>query len=184
MRKMDGKKPKLRGYALLYNSVYDMGWFTEEVERGALDKADMSDVRILFNHDQNQILGRTKSGTATVGLDERGMWYEVDLPDTEIGRHVLSAIERGDVDQSSWGFMLRYDDSTNGDRWEKRNGKEHRVLTDVKMVFDASPVTFPANPETSVAKRSFEMFKTPEEGEKIKQARSAEIAALQAEYLF
>ena len=116
VRKMDGKKPKVRGYALLYNSVYDMGWFTEEVERGALDKADMSDVRILFNHDQNQILGRTKSGTAAVGLDERGMWYEVEVPETEIGRHVLSAIERGDVDQSSWGFMLRYDDTTNGDR--------------------------------------------------------------------
>jgi HK97 family phage prohead protease len=184
VRKMDGKKPKVRGYALLYNSVYDMGWFTEEVERGALDKADMSDVRILFNHDQNQILGRTKSGTAAVGLDERGMWYEVEVPETEIGRHVLSAIERGDVDQSSWGFMLRYDDTTNGDRWEKKNGKEHRILTDVKMVFDASPVTFPANPETSAAKRSFEMFTTPDEGEKIKQARSAEIAVLQTEYLF
>ena len=52
------------------------------------------------------------------------------------------------------------------------------------LEFDASPVTFPANPETSAAKRSFEMFTTPDEGEKIKQARSAEIAVLQTEYLF
>ena len=112
----------------------------------------MSDVRVLFNHDPNQILGRTKSGTARVGVDEKGLWYEVELPKS--ADSLREAVERGDIDQSSWGFFLKKDS------WEKREGtdKQHRVLLDVEMVFDASPVTFPANPDTTVAKRSLEAY--------------------------
>lgn len=155
--KEDGTGGTLRGYALKFGSVYDMGWFTEEVDRRALDEADMSDVRVLLNHDPNQILGRTAAKTARVGVDKVGLWYEVELPDSPNGQNARVAIERGDITQSSWGFMLRYTKDSNGDRWEKKDGKEHRVLTDVKAVFDASPVTFPANPDTTVAKRNFEI---------------------------
>jgi len=146
------KGATLRGYAARFGSVYDMGWFTEEVGRDAFKNADMSDVRILFNHDPNQILGRTKSGTARVGVDEKGLWYEVELPKS--ADSLREAVERGDIDQSSWGFFLKKDS------WEKREGtdKQHRVLLDVEIVFDASPVTFPANPDTTVAKRSLEAY--------------------------
>lgn len=147
----------LFGYALRFGVVYDMGWFTEEVDRRALDNADLSDVRILKNHDTNIVLGRTKSGTAQVGVDDIGLWFRVpNLPDSPDGQNMRASLERGDIDQSSWGFMLRVSKEGNGDRWEKRNGKEHRILTDVAVVFDASPVTFPANPDTTVAKRSFD----------------------------
>lgn len=168
IRANDGKAT-LRGYAARFGSVYNMGWFTEEVDPGAFRNADMTDVRVLLNHDPNHVLGRTKSGTARVGVDSNGLWYEVDLPNTAAAEGVRVAIERGDIDQSSWGFMLRVDGSTNGDRWEKRNGKDHRTLTDVGVVFDASPVTFPANPDTTVAKRSLEFFtqaQQPDETEK------------------
>lgn len=144
----------LRGYAARFNSVYSMGWFTEEVHRDAFKNADMTDVRVLFNHNPDNILGRTKSGTARVGVDNNGLWYEVELPKS--AESVREAIERGDITQSSWGFMLRYTDQTNGDKWEKRDGKDHRILMDVKEVFDTSLVTFPANPDTSIAKRSFD----------------------------
>lgn len=158
VRAADNGTATLRGYAARFNSAYNMGWFTEEVHRDAFKNADMTDVRVLFNHDPNQILGRTKAGTARVGVDEAGLWYEVDLPAS--ASSVREAVQRGDIDQSSWGFMLRYTAESNGDRWEKRDGKEHRILTDVAMVFDASPVTFPANPDTSVAKRSLEAYTT------------------------
>lgn len=163
----------LRGYALRFGSVYDMGWFTEEVDRRALDGADMADVRVLLNHDPNQILGRTSAGTAKVGVDDVGMWYEVQLPASPNGENARVAIQRGDISQSSWGFMLRATKDGNGDRWEKRNGKEHRILTDVKAVYDTSPVTFPANPDTSVAKRSFD-FLQQEETEREKQQTEIE----------
>lgn len=171
----DGKTGTLRGYALRFGSVYDMGWFTEEVDRRALDNADMNDVRVLLNHDPNQILGRTVAGTAKVGVDEKGLWYEVQLPESPNGENARVAIQRGDITQSSWGFVLNYTKESNGDRWEKRDGKEHRILTDVRMVYDASPVTFPANPDTSVAKRSLETIKQAE------QQTAQQIAQIEAE---
>jgi len=152
LRKSESGAAKLFGYALRFDSVYDMWEHTEEVAKGAFANTDMSDIRVLFNHDNNQILGRTKAGTARTGIDANGLWYEVDLPNSPAGENVRVAVERGDIDQSSWGFILR----TNGDKWERRDGKLHRVLTDVEEIFDVSPVTFPANPDTTVAKRSLQ----------------------------
>lgn len=155
----------LRGYALRFGSTYDMGWFTEEVAPSALQNANLSDVRVLLNHDPNNILGRTSANTARVGVDNVGMWYEVDLPESPNGQNARVAVQRGDITQSSWGFTLRRDDTgrRTGDKWEMRNGKEHRILTDVDVVFDASPVVYPANPDTTIAKRSRDMaFETEE----------------------
>jgi HK97 family phage prohead protease len=151
IRKTDAGVTTLRGYAARFGSAYDMGWFTEEVSSRAFDGADISDVRVLFNHDPSLILGRTKSGTARVGADSEGLWYEVDLGTSPMAQNMADAIARGDVDQSSWGFTV------SGDSWTKRDGKQHRTLEKINIVFDASPVTFPANPDTSVAKRSLEM---------------------------
>ena len=144
------------GYALKWEVEYDMGGFTEKIARGALDKADMTDVRILQDHLSHLILGRTKAGTATVGTDEIGMWYRCTLPNSPNGQNMREALMRGDVDQSSWGFQIRRDATgrRTGDKWEIREGKEYRTIFDISIVFDASPVTFPANPDTSAAKRS------------------------------
>lgn len=154
VRKRPDGKPEVFGYALKWGVRYDMGWFTESIDRGALTNADLSDVRILFNHDPNLILGRTKAGTAEVGIDEVGMWYKAVLPDSPNGHNVREALERGDIDQSSWAFYMRVSQDGNGDRWERINGKDHRTILDVREVVDASPVTYPANPDTSAAKRS------------------------------
>jgi len=139
----------MKGYALKFGVQYDMGWFTEEVDRDALRGANMEDVRVLLNHDANLILGRTTAGTARVMVDDIGLYYECMLPDSPNGRNVKVAIERGDITQSSWGFSVR------GDMWGSKDGvKDHRIITDVAFVYDASPVTYPANPDTSAAKRS------------------------------
>lgn len=160
VKKAEGQPDTLRGYALRFGSVYPVGWFTEEVHRDAFSKTNMDDIRILLNHDANLILGRTKAGTAKVGVDDTGLWYEFQLPNSPNGENVREAIRRGDITQSSWGFRLRRDDvgRNTGDKWEMRNGKEHRILMDVAEVLDASPVTFPANPDTTVAKRSLEAY--------------------------
>lgn len=153
----DGLGPTiLRGYAAKFGVVYDLGWFTEEISRESLNESDMSDVRALLNHDPNQILGRTSASTVRVGTDNIGLWYEVELPNSPNGENVRVAVERGDISQSSWGFRIRTDDTGRriGDKWEMRGNKEHRIITDISRVFDVSPVTFPANPDTSVAKRS------------------------------
>lgn len=171
----EGKPDKLFGYALRFDSDYpmwhkDIGDFFERVDRNALKNADMSDVRVLFNHDPNQILGRTKSGTARVGVDEKGLWYEVDLP--ESAATIREAIMRGDIDQSSWGFFLKKE---KGDKVEIRDGKLYRTLMEVEKVLDASPVTFPANPDTSVAKRSFDFLRQQENEEAAHEAENKNI---------
>jgi uncharacterized protein len=148
------------GYALKWEVEYEMGGFTEKIARGALDKADLTDVRILQDHLSHLILGRTKSKTATVGTDEVGMWYRSSLPNSPNGQNMRESLIRGDVDQSSWGFQIRRDETGRriGDKWEIRDGKEYRTIHDISVVFDASPVTFPANPDTSAAKRSRDEF--------------------------
>jgi len=159
LRQSESGKDTVFGYALKFGVPYDMGWFTEEIQRGALDGADLSDVRILFNHDQNLILGRTKAGTAKVGIDEVGMWYTAELPDSPTGQNVKEALRRGDIDQSSWAFSISTDESgrSKGDKWTSKDGKDYRVITSVRAVYDASPVTYPANPDTTAAKRSKEV---------------------------
>jgi len=186
VRSMDGGKKKIKGYALKWSQRYNMGWFTEEIHRDALKGADLGDVRALFNHDPNAVLGRTTAGTLRLSEDETGLSYEIDLPDTQLGRDLAASIERGDISQSSWGFTLRVDDNSTGDEWQRDGGKDHRVIKSVRQVWDVSPVTFPANPNTDVARRSLDAIQAEQEAkEQAKQEinqRSAQIRVLLAQY--
>ena len=141
---------QISGVAAVFGSIYDMGWFTEEIAPGALDGADMSEVVALFNHDTNIPLARNSAGTLTLKIDAQNFAYSFSPPNSPNGENILEAIRRGDVKQSSWGFSI----DLNGDVWEKRNGKDHRTITKVAKVWDVSPVTFPANAETNVVEDS------------------------------
>lgn len=149
LRIEDGEKPKIRGYASVFNQKSDdLGGFREIVKPGAFKKTiQESDIRALFNHDPNYVLGRKKTGTLVLDEDEHGLRIEVDPPDTQWARDLLTSIRRGDIDQMSFGFK------TINDVWEKRDGENIRLLTEARL-FDISPVTFPAYPQTSVAVRS------------------------------
>lgn len=190
VRAAESGKKKVTGYALKWNQRYNMGWFTEEISREALSKADLTDVRALLNHDPNFVLGRTTAGTLSLTEDEVGLRYEIDLPDTQAGRDLATSIDRGDISQSSWGFTLRADDDATGDEWSRQEGKDHRTITAVRRVFDVSPVTFPANPDTDVARRHFDAIQTDkQQAEKAKTdeqeiltMRSAQIRATLAQY--
>jgi uncharacterized protein len=139
---------RISGYALKFNQAYDMGPFTEEIRSGALNGAAMDDVLALFNHDMNIILARTSSRTLELRIDDIGVHYSFEAPKSPNGDNILESIRRGDVRQSSWSWLGAKSD------WETRNGKQHRSITSVAHVVDVSPVTYPANPDTSVALRS------------------------------
>lgn len=116
---------------------------------GALERPD--DVRALFNHDPNQLLGRSTNGTLRLSSTRKGLRYEVDLPDTGSARDVRSLIQRGDVSGSSFGFKVLDDE---WDESEVKAGKlPLRTITEVEL-WDVSPVTYPAYPQTSVSARS------------------------------
>jgi len=148
----DGKPTKICGHAAKFDSLSeDLGGFRERIAPGAFAKTIQSgDVRALWNHDANIVLGRNKSGTLRMSEDTAGLFYECDAPDTQLVRDmVMSPIARGDVNQCSFGFR------TISDRWDKVDGEWLRTLLEVEL-FDVSPVTYPAYASTDVAVRSLE----------------------------
>jgi HK97 family phage prohead protease len=144
--------PKLVGYAAVFNRMsQDLGGFTEIIKPGAFRKTiQESDVRALFNHDSNFVLGRSKSGTLKMEEDDRGLKIEISPPDTGWARDLLHSIERGDVDQMSFAFRAVKD------RWIEDNDKQDRAvireLHEVRL-FDVSPVTYPAYEDTTISVR-------------------------------
>ena len=143
---------KLAGYAARYNSWTTIGGqFMEMVAPGAFSEALKrgDDVRALFNHDANIVLGRTKSGTLKLREDDKGLHYEVELnPADPIAAGVGARVARRDVTGSSFHFDLHPDD----DEWyppSKPGGLPQRVLRRLGLV-DVSPVTFPAYEAASV----------------------------------
>lgn len=149
VERQDGED-KVVGYAAVFDELSPPLWgFRERIEKGAFAKSIReADVRALWNHDRNLVLGRTKSRTLRLFEDDTGLGYEIDPPDTQWARDALVTIERGDVDQSSFGFeVIREEWTTNED------DENIRTLKEVKL-FDVSPVTFPAYPQTSVQLRS------------------------------
>ena len=142
----------VRGYAAVYNSDSEwMGGFYEQIATGAFDDVLDNDVRAYFNHDENLLLGRVSSGTLRIGTDKRGLFYEVDLPNTTYANDLVELMKRGDVNQSSFAFVI------DQDRWEQRDGKTYRIIEKVSRLLDVSPVSQPAYPDaTSELKRDLE----------------------------
>lgn len=149
--------PIIRGHAAVFDKLSEnLGGFRERIAPGAFDSVLEDDVRALFNHDGNLILGRTRAGTLRLFLDDVGLGYELTPPDTQAGRDLMTSIKRGDVSQSSFAFRV----AAGGDSWdEDEDGVIIRTITKFGRLFDVSPVTFPAYPDTSVAARSLDLFK-------------------------
>lgn len=146
----------ITGRPIVYNSRTDLGWFDEVIEPGALDAADLTDVRFLVNHDTSKIplaRSRRNNGNSTMQLtvDEIGLGIRVDL-DTENNadaRALYSAVERGDISGMSFMFGVR------GEEWDDLDS-EHptRRIKDISTVVEVSAVTFPAYDATEINARS------------------------------
>jgi len=145
----EGGQRKIVGYAALFNVLSPPLWgFRERIQPGAFSKTIReADVRALWNHDSNLVLGRTKNGTLRLKEDDVGLGIEINPPDTQWARDALVSIDRGDVDQMSFSFEAVRE------TWGTESGHTVRTLEEVKL-FDVSPVTFPAYPQTSVQLRS------------------------------
>ncbi len=170
IREREGGGAILRGLAAVFDKLSDnLGGFREIIAPGAFDGTDMSDVRGLFNHDANFVLGRSKSETLRLKRTKAGLEYEIDLPDTQSVRDlVLEPIKRGDVDQSSFGFIV----GSGNDSWaENDDGVLIRTIHAVRTLFDVSPVTFPAYPDTTVGARSMQAYMEQRENDALAMAQ-------------
>lgn len=153
----EGRATGFTGYALKFDTRSDnLGGFRETIAPGAVTKTlDEADVRALFNHDPNLILGRSLAGTLKLSVDETGLRYDIpEMPDTTYARDLAVSMARGDVTQSSFGFRVVKDSWAEDD-----DGYPLRTLHEIAL-FDVSPVTYPAYRDTNsgVSKRSLDAF--------------------------
>jgi uncharacterized protein len=139
-----GNVTTIEGHAAVFDKLsQNLGGFVERVMQGAFTKTlNEADIRALFNHDENLVLGRNKSGTLEMSEDDSGLYYRITPPDTTYARDLMTVLERGDVSQSSFAFM------TIEDEWGlTEQDFPRRDLVQVHLV-DVSPVTYPAYLDT------------------------------------
>lgn len=153
----DGEGLYIEGYFSVFNSVYQM-WdgATETVDPHAFDNTLNDDIRCLINHDSSLVLGRTKSGTLELRVDNYGLWGRVRInPNDQDAVNLYERVKRGDVDQCSFGFEIISEET----EWTA-DDSIHWTLTEVRL-FEVSVCTFPAYEDTSVQarKKDFEALK-------------------------
>lgn len=139
---------RLEGYAAVFDSAAPIGSFTEVVRRGAFARSLASgrDVVVLVDHDPSRFLGRTSSRTLRLAEDARGLHFEVDVPDTTLGRDVLALAERGDLGGASFTFRPVEE------RWSP--SRSRRELLSVDLLEVSVVQSFPAYRATTVSARA------------------------------
>lgn len=150
--------PRIAGYGAVFNQRSDLlgGFFVELIAPSAFDDVLGQDVRGLFNHDPNYLLGRTVSGTLRLSVDQRGLAYEIDTPNTQTIRDlVVEPLKRGDMSGSSFAMRV----APGGDTWHEEDGVVVRTIYKIAELRDVGPVSFPAYPDSSAAQRSLDAWK-------------------------
>ena len=140
----------LVGYAAVFEKLsVDLGYFREKIKPGAFTDVLSNDVRGLFNHDENHVLGRTAAGTLRLFQDEIGLRFELDLPNTSTGRDLAESIGRRDITGCSFTFLADID------TWDLSGQVAIRTVEHFSLLLDVGPVTFPAYDDTSVSSRPY-----------------------------
>lgn len=146
------------GHAAVFETpalIYD---FEETIAKGAFQRAILEDdVRALYNHDANYVLGRNTKGTLLLAEDDQGLAVDILMPDTSYARDLLVSMERGDVDQMSFAFVVGPD----GAKWRYDDERKvwQRTVLSVAKLYDVSPVTYPAYPSTDAQVRAMGLYR-------------------------
>ena len=149
----------VEGYAVVFNSQSEDLGFYETINPAAIteDVLKRSDVFCLFNHDQDKVLARSKYGTGSLQLqlDEQGLKYTFQAPNTDLGDELLEYLRRGDIDSSSFAFTVSTDEGS--EVWTTgTDGKQYREILKIDELHDVSPVWNPAYSSTSVSQRTLD----------------------------
>lgn len=145
----------INGYFAVFNSDYEL-WpgATESIAPGAFDGSITGDVRALYNHNDDIILGRASAGTLKLQQDSRGLWGEIKINKKDSdAMNAYERIARGDIDGCSFGFDIKREEFR-----ENQDGTVHWTITEVDPLYEVSPCVFPAYEATSISarKRAFE----------------------------
>lgn len=177
----------ITGRPIVYNSRTDLGYFDEVIESGALDGANLTDVRFLVNHDTRKIpLARSRrnngNSTMQMSVDLYGLnldWVNLDTENNSEARALYSAVQRGDI--SGMSFMF----SVDGEEWtELESDHPTRHITKIGSVVEVSAVTFPAYESTEINARSKEALENARSAlEKVRQQNAKPLDSGELELL-
>ncbi|CQJ12845.1 HK97 family phage prohead protease [Yersinia mollaretii] len=171
----ENEPTRIIGYGSVFNTRSEPLWgFREIIKPGAFDDVLGNDVRGLFNHDPNFILGRSSANTLTLSVDERGLQYNIVAPDTQTIRDlVIAPMLRGDITQSSFAFSIARD----GESWyEDEEGIVIREISKFSRLYDVSPVTYAAYQDADSGVRSMQAWQEARDSGALKQAINHKMA--------
>lgn len=146
----EDNNPVIEGYFAVFGDIYEV-WegATESIAPGAFDDSISGDVRSLYNHNDDLVLGRTSAGTMELRQDSHGLWgrVKINTNDTE-AMNAYERIKRGDITGCSFGFNIAEETTEVRD-----DGTVHWTITKVNPLYEISPCTFPAYEATHVSAR-------------------------------
>ena len=160
----DGTPPTITGYTAIYNDEVEInsffGKFREVIRPGFFTRAinERQDVRALYNHDSNFLLGRTSSGTLNLKEDSKGLFVEISPPDTQSARDLITSIKRRDVTGMSFAFTikkLRWTENRDEDEEGDDEETDLRELLEINTLFDVGPVVYPVYESTTAETKAF-----------------------------
>ena len=158
VRSIEGRN--VTGYAVVFNSLsVDLGGFREIIAPTAISQEllDNSDVVFNYNHDNSKVLARYNKGYGTLmlNIDEQGLRFSFEMPNTTVGNDLLELMSRGDISKCSFCFSLDPADDE-ADSWVRNNDEIIRTINKISGLYDCSIVTNAAYPDTEVSARSLE----------------------------
>lgn len=141
--------PTIEGYFAVFNSLYEIApGMSESIAPGAFDSSLANDVRALINHDTTLVLGRVKAHTLELRVDDHGLWGKISInPKDADAMNLYERVKRGDVDQCSFGFDIKNEETEFLD-----DGSIHWTILDIEL-YEVSACTFPAYEETNISAR-------------------------------
>ena len=146
----------IEGYFAVFDDTYEV-WpgVTESIRKGAFKNSIKGDVRALYNHNTNQILGRTSAGTLKLKEDDHGLWGQIKINSKDSDAlNVYERISRGDITGCSFGFEIKKE------TWkEESNGTIHYTIEEVSPLYEVSPCVFPAYEATRISSRGKDLAK-------------------------
>jgi len=161
--KNEDNKMLIEGYAITYEQPathqYGSRKFTETIKKGSLDKTDMKDVPMRYNHNDNvMIMARTRNKSLKLINDDIGLKIEANLLDTQSNRDLYKGIQEGLIDKMSFAFNV----SDGGDKWTFGENETTREVNNIERLFDVSVVDTPFYDSTSIYARSLDLLENEE----------------------
>lgn len=181
------KEIHLQGYALTFDTISEDLGFRETIKKGALDSADMSNVVLNFNHNDNKILARNTKGTGkgslTLSVDEKGLFFDAIPTDTSYAKDLLINMQEGLIGKCSFAFSLDWND-IEADSWDWSNEDfAFRTINKIDKIYDVSIVTSPAYESTSCQSYVRAKDKADLELKQAKEKRELELIELELELI-